>query len=376
MLASSRVAFVIRDRDEPHAIASAGACVPAAVELTAASEVIDTGVTVPLTNRGAAVEAALPIRYGTHVVGALWCRWSLGVPLIAQDVISVLGLAATAAAPAVHEVCERHRAPQVAAAALLPDLVGESASLENVRQAILRAAASPFPVLDRRRERVGQRAGGARDSRAPASAAARRFCALELRGASPTISSRRSCSATRAARSPAPWPSGWACSRRRRAARCFSTKWRSSARACRPSCCATLQEGEVRRLGESITRKVDARIVAATNRPLEPEVRAGRFRQRPAVSPRRGADYAAAAARAARGSAAAGAAHLGAAGAAHRQPRRAVAVGCWPALGAYDWPGNVRELQNVLASIMVAGAAAGRHRTAGPAVAHHARRPR
>ena len=40
----------------------------------------------------------------------------------------------------------------------------------------------------------------------------------------------------------------------------------------------TLQEGEVRRLGESVTRKVDARIVAATNRPLEPEAKAGRFR--------------------------------------------------------------------------------------------------
>ena len=40
----------------------------------------------------------------------------------------------------------------------------------------------------------------------------------------------------------------------------------------------TLQEGEVRRLGESGTRKVDARIVAATNRPLGGEVSAGRFR--------------------------------------------------------------------------------------------------
>ncbi|HEX8438670.1 sigma-54 dependent transcriptional regulator [Archangium sp.] len=41
----------------------------------------------------------------------------------------------------------------------------------------------------------------------------------------------------------------------------------------------TLQEGEVRRVGESTTVKVDVRIVAATNRDIELEVREKRFRQ-------------------------------------------------------------------------------------------------
>ncbi|MCV6612760.1 MAG: sigma-54 dependent transcriptional regulator [Amphritea sp.] len=40
-----------------------------------------------------------------------------------------------------------------------------------------------------------------------------------------------------------------------------------------------LQEREVRRIGEHQRRKVDVRIVASTNRDLEEEVRAGRFRQ-------------------------------------------------------------------------------------------------
>lgn len=40
-----------------------------------------------------------------------------------------------------------------------------------------------------------------------------------------------------------------------------------------------LQEGEVRRVGESTSIKVDARIVAATNRDLDVEVREKRFRQ-------------------------------------------------------------------------------------------------
>jgi two-component system response regulator HupR/HoxA len=40
-----------------------------------------------------------------------------------------------------------------------------------------------------------------------------------------------------------------------------------------------LQEGEIRPLGARLPRQVDVRVIAATNRDLEEEVRAGRFRQ-------------------------------------------------------------------------------------------------
>ncbi len=107
-----------------------------------------------------------------------------------------------------------------------------------------------------------------------------------------------------------------------------------------------LEDGEFRRLGENDARRVNVRIVAATNRDLEREVREGRFREdlyyrlavvRLSVPPlRERVEEIPELARHFLGRAAARAGL--------REP--ALADEAVAALCAYRWPGNARELRN------------------------------
>jgi DNA-binding NtrC family response regulator len=109
-----------------------------------------------------------------------------------------------------------------------------------------------------------------------------------------------------------------------------------------------LQEGEYERVGESRTLKVDVRVIAATNRDLRAEVRAGHFRAdlyyRLAVFPvelpplrERQGDLPILADELARRLA-------------RKHGRRYTGIEpeSQEALARYPWPGNVRELQNVI----------------------------
>jgi two-component system, NtrC family, response regulator HupR/HoxA len=116
-----------------------------------------------------------------------------------------------------------------------------------------------------------------------------------------------------------------------------------------------LQEGEIRPVGGRQTRTVDVRVIAATNRDLETEVQAGRFREDlyyrlatvsirvPPLRERR-ADITVIA--------------KTLLDKAQKQLGKAVnglsqeAIEC---LKTYNWPGNVRELQNEIQHLLVMG---------------------
>jgi transcriptional regulator with GAF, ATPase, and Fis domain len=109
-----------------------------------------------------------------------------------------------------------------------------------------------------------------------------------------------------------------------------------------------LQEQEIERVGDTHTRKVNARIVAASNRDLKQEVEAGRFRQdlfyRLSVFPievpplrERREDIPGLVMHFAR-----------AAATKMNRPAPRLTRTQADELAAHDWPGNVRELQNVV----------------------------
>jgi anaerobic nitric oxide reductase transcription regulator len=127
-----------------------------------------------------------------------------------------------------------------------------------------------------------------------------------------------------------------------------------------PKLLRALQEGEIQRVGSDLPHAVDVRVLAATNRDLAEEVRAGRFRadlfhrldvyplhvpplrQRPADIPLLAGYFC-------------------------DLVRRRLGLGpvrldaeALDALRAWPWPGNVRELENVLSRAVLKAAAGGR----------------
>jgi len=120
-----------------------------------------------------------------------------------------------------------------------------------------------------------------------------------------------------------------------------------------PALLRVLQEGEVRRVGDSRSTRVDVRILAATNRDLAQLVQAGRFREDlfyrlnvvdlklPPLRERTDEIPALAARFLERH-----AARIGV-------PRRRLSPKALEMLAAYRWPGNVRELENALERALV-----------------------
>ena len=310
--------------------------------------------------------ASAPVRYLGARVGAVFVRGSV------ERAPALLEVATTMAAltgPALHA---RASALALARAShkLAPEILGRSPAVVALRETIARAAATQYPVLIEGESGTGKelvaraihRIGARRD---------RRWCAVNCAALSDDLVEAELFGHARGAFTGAVGPRAGLFEEAHLGTLFLDEVGELTARA-QAKLLRTIQEREIRRLGENIPRPVDVRLIAATNRPLAAAVAQGHFREdllfrlvviRVRLAPLRERleDVPLLAHAFWR--------------AAMRDIGKHTLIGpdAIAALCRHDWPGNVRELQNTIATLAVAAPARGRLTMRHVAAAFHDR---
>ena len=299
--------------------------------------------------------ASVPMRCGGVTVGALSCAWAGPPPVDARHAESLLVAAATAAAP------HAARWAEARAVAAAPDddalgLIGVSAAMVALRARVRRVAAAPFHVL------VDGESGSGKELVARALHAAgprrqRRLCTVNCAALTDELLEAELFGHARGAFTGAVRDRAGLFEEADGGTLFLDEVGELSLRA-QAKLLRVIQDGEVRRVGETHARRVDVRLVAATNRVLAEEVAAGRFRLdlryrlevvRIAVVPlRERPDDIAVLSRT-----------FWADAAARTGSRATLHPSTLAALARHHWPGNVRELQNVIRALAVNAPARG-----------------
>jgi transcriptional regulator with GAF, ATPase, and Fis domain len=345
-LRAAAAALFVGEPGAPYQIAADGGRIETAI----AARVVDVRQAVAPHQRTDRIEAGVPVRYGGELLGALVARWTIAAPPVdASRAMAILTMTAAAAGPAV--AAARARRQSVAAPALA-ELLGVSTAMAEVRAAVERAAPAPFAVLVEGESGSGKelvaralhRRGPRRD---------RPFCAVNCAALADDLVDAELFGHTRGAFTGAVADRPGVFEEAHTGTLFLDEIGELSPRA-QAKILRTLQENEVRRVGDNLARRVDVRVVSATNRELRQEVAAGRFRLdllyrldviRIVIPPLRDR----------RDDIPLLAEHFWRDATARLGSRAILGAQIVAALARYDWPGNVRELQNVLASLAVRG---------------------
>ena len=292
-------------------------------------------------------EAAEPIRCAGDFIGVIACRWIAGTISDPGEVSASLRAAGLSVAAHLRALLEEPPAPPPS---VWGDLLGDSALASSLRDDIQRAARAPFPVLIEGESGSGKELV-ARAVHRVSPRHARRFCAINCAALSDELLEAELFGHTRGAFTGAMTERAGLFEEADGGTLFLDEVGELSGRA-QAKLLRVLQEGEVRRVGENLPRRVDVRIVAATNRPLDREASNGRFRTdlrfrldvlRITVPPLRERV----------GDVALLAQHFWKHATERVGTHATLGPDALAALSRYDWPGNVRELQNAIAWMAV-----------------------
>jgi transcriptional regulator with GAF, ATPase, and Fis domain len=296
---------------------------------------------------GERVEAGVPVRYAGGVAGVLVASWTPGAPCPRSDVALLLSVGATAGGPALSGVRARRAGD---GSSRTSELIGVSSAIADVRLAIERAATAPFAVLIEGESGCGKELA-ARLLHKLSARRDRPFCSLNCAALPDDLVESELFGHARGAFT------GAAAERRgvfedAHTGTLFLDELGELSVRAQAKLLRAIQEGEIRRVGENVCRRVDVRLVTATNRDLRAEAAAGRFRAdllyrldvvRIVLPPLRER----------RDDIPVLAEHYWREAASRVGSRATLGAATIAALTSYDWPGNVRELQNVLAALAV-----------------------
>ena len=303
---------------------------------------------------GESVSAAAAIRTVNRPIGALAAVWPAQAVVDPRRARLLLEAAALALSPVLRAWAASANAPS---SPDMPEMVGVSAGITGVRDAVRRVARVPFPVLIQGESGVGKELV-ARAIHRLSPRAARPFRALNCAAMAEELVEAELFGHAQGAYTGAVTARAGLFEDAHGGTLFLDEVSELSPRA-QAKLLRVLQEGEVRRVGETVARRADVRIVAASNTALAPAVDARRFRadllfrldvlrvdvpplrERPEDIPLLCAHFWREAA-----------ARTGTS--AHLSAEVAGALTRWP------WPGNVRELQNVIAALAVASPPRGR----------------
>ena len=310
-----------------------------------------------MSGRGVAIgdsegsaQAVAPIRVasGDQALASLVVYWSRSPAVAHRAVIGcLLRVASVLCASAVHLLLDR----QVAESVVHPSgLLGSSRQISELRAMVTKQAACPFPILIEGETGSGKEVvarglhqGGPRRNAA--------FCAVNCAALTDELFEAEVFGHARGAFTGAVTQRSGLFEAAHGGTLFLDEVGELSPRS-QAKLLRVVQDGEVRRVGETATRHVDVRIITATNRILATEVAAGRFRQdllfrlavvRLSVPPlrTRGEDVLLLAK------------HFWTRALARTGGRAALGTDTLAALTRHDWPGNVRELENAMSALAV-----------------------